>query len=235
MGAAVARRLADDGYRVVVNDRHEARARATAADLETGGAGAECCVADVSTRAGAERLVGAALSRWGRLDSMVNVAGGVKGPLRRPLLEITDEEWDRTLEVNLRSAFLCTQVAARTMINQGGGSIVNIGSTSWSGSPDRAHYAAAKAGLVALTRSAATQLGPSGIRVNIVVPGATLTSVVGRPDSFDDTEDWSAHNPLGRPNTPEDIADAVAFLSSVRARNISGQILTVAGGLNPSL
>jgi len=162
------------------------------------------------------------------------VAGGVKGPLNQPLLDITDEEWSRTLDINLTSAFRCMQEAARVMVERGGGRIVNIGSTSWAGSPDRAHYAAAKAGLVALTRSAATQLGPHGIRVNLVVPGATVTTVADRQDGTW-VQDWAEHNPLGRPNDVEDVADAVSFLIGDASRNISGQALTVAGGLNPSL
>lgn len=234
MGRAVAARLAAS-YSVLVNDRHEGRAQETAELLAAAGADVACLVVDVSRRENARRLVDYATARWGRVDVLVNVAGGVKGPLRRPLLDITEEEWRVTLDVNLSSAFFCIQAAAPVMIRGGGGKIVNIGSTSWAGSPDRAHYAAAKAGLVALTRSAATQLGPYGINVNIVVPDATLTSVVSRPDSFPADRDRRTHNPLGRPNTPEDIAAAVAFLVSDESRNISGQVLNVAGGLNPSL
>jgi len=233
MGAAIARQL-PSAYALVLNDRSEERVRATVGELAASGREAVAVPGDASTRAVAAALVDAAVQRWGRVDALVNVVGGVKGPLNRPLLEMTDEEWSRTLELNLTSAFRCMQEAARVMAEQGGGRIVSIGSTSWSGSPDRAHYAAGKAGLVALTRSAATQLGPHGIRVNVVAPGATVTTVVDRTDGTW-VQDWAAHNPLGRPNTVEDVAEAVVFLLGDSSRNISGQVLTVAGGLNPSL
>jgi NAD(P)-dependent dehydrogenase (short-subunit alcohol dehydrogenase family) len=124
--------------------------------------------------------------------------------------------------------------AAKAMMAQRSGKIVNIGSTSWAGTPLHAHYAAAKAGLVALTRSAAEQLGPYNVNVNAVAPGGTMTLAADLP-GFPTADQWRTRNPLGRPNTPEDVAHTVAFLLSEQARNISGQLVTVAGGLNPSL
>jgi len=233
MGRAVAQRLGRS-QPVVVNDRNEQRAQETLAELERQGIDAAVFVADVAERAGVRRMVEETVERWGRLDVIVNTAGGVKGPIDNPLLEITDEQWQLTLRANLTSTFLCLQEAGRVMVEQRAGSIVNVGSTSWGGSPRRAHYAAAKAGIVALTHSAATQLGPYGVRVNVVVPGATVTAVAAR-GVFDRVTDWSSHNPLGRPNAPEDVADAVAFLVSDESRNVSGQVLTIAGGINPSL
>ncbi|QFU89540.1 3-oxoacyl-[acyl-carrier-protein] reductase FabG [Amycolatopsis sp. YIM 10] len=233
MGAAIARRLAPT-HALVLNDRSADRLGTTAEALCAGGAAVVTVVGDVSDRATAVALRENAVARWGRLDALVNVAGGVKGPLNQPILDITDDQWSRTLDINLTSAFRCLQEAARVMADAGAGRIVNIGSTSWAGSPDRAHYAAAKSGLVALTRSAATQLGRHGITVNVIVLGATTTTVVDRRDGSW-VQDWTAHNPLGRPNTVDDVADAVEFLLGPGSRNISGQALTVAGGLNPSL
>lgn len=233
MGRAIALRLGRE-QPVMVNDRHRARAEKTVAQLEREGIECGLAVCDVTDRDAVRAMVGETMDRWGSVDVLVNTAGGVKGPINNAFLDIDDEQWRITLGVNLTSAFVCMQEAARVMIRQGGGCVVNIGSTSWGGAPQRAHYAAAKAGLVALTRSAATQLGPRGVRVNLVAPGATETTVVDK-GAFDSVADWSSHNPLGRPNTPEDIADAVAFLASQASRNISGQVLTVAGGLNPSL
>lgn len=233
MGRAIALRLGRHGP-VLVSDRHQRRVEETAALLE--GAGIECgvVVADVTDRESVRGLVGEVERRWGALHVLVNTVGGVKGPINNPFLDIEDDQWDVTLAVNLTSAFLCMQEAARVMVRHGAGAIVNIGSTSWGGAPERAHYAAAKAGLVALTRAAATQLGPHGVRVNLVAPGATETSVADR-GAFASVADWFDYNPLGRPNLPGDIADAVAFLVSEESRNVSGQVLTVAGGLNPSL
>lgn len=233
MGRAIALRLGRT-QPVMVNDRNETRARETVEALRRHGIETAVVVADVTEREGVRHLVDETLERWGSLDVLVNSAGGVKGPINNPLLDIDDDQWRVTMDVNLTSAFLCIQEAARIMVERKAGSIVTVGSTSWGGSPLRAHYAAAKAGLVALSRSAAAQLGPHGIRVNIVVPGATET-IVADQGAFDTVTDWSTHNPLGRPNAPYDIANAVAFLVSEESRNVSGQVLTVAGGLNPSL
>jgi NAD(P)-dependent dehydrogenase (short-subunit alcohol dehydrogenase family) len=193
--------------------------------------------ADVSTREGAAALVGGAVERWGRLDVLVNVAGGIKGPIVNPIWDITEEQWSVTLATNLTSVFHTTQLALAPMMQAGRGCIVNTASTSWAGSALHSHYAAAKAGLVSFTRSVATQVGPFGIRVNVVAPGGTRTLAAERPDGTLLREDSEVVKqiPLGRLNEPTDVADAVMFLVSDRARNISGQVLTVAGGLNPSL
>jgi NAD(P)-dependent dehydrogenase (short-subunit alcohol dehydrogenase family) len=235
MGAAIARRLAASGSRIMCGDRRRGSMTGLAAELTAIEACAGVAHADLRTRDGAHELIGDCLERWGRVDGLVNVVGGVKGPLNQPLWEITPEQWSGTIQLNLDSAFHCMSEVLPAMIAQRSGHIVNIGSTSWSGSPERAHYAAAKAGLVALTRSAATQLGSFGITVNLVAPGGTLTTAADRSPILRPGADWAALNPLGRPNTPEDVAAAVAFLMSADARNISGQVLTVAGGLNPAL
>jgi NAD(P)-dependent dehydrogenase (short-subunit alcohol dehydrogenase family) len=233
MGAAITRALAASGHQLVINDRRDCLDERLA-DLELFGVKVVSVVGDVAHPAGAAATIGAAVEQLGRVDVLVNVAGGIKGPIENPLWEITPEQWSRTLAVNLDSAFFCMQHAARAMMTRHSGNIVNIASTSWAGSPLHAHYAAAKAGLVSLTRSAAQQLGSYGINVNVIAPGGTVTRAADLP-GFPTAQDWLARNPLGRPNDAEDIAGAVAFLSSAAARNISGQVLTVAGGLNPSL
>jgi len=134
--------------------------------------------------------------------------------------------------LDTRGLFHCTQLAVPGMIERRAGRIVNIASTSWAGDALHPHYAAAKAAVVAFTRSCAVQLAPFGVNVNAVAPGPTLTGVAHRAGFGH--RDWSGI-PLGRPNEPDDVADAVLFLLSDAARNISGQLLTVAGGLNPSL
>jgi NAD(P)-dependent dehydrogenase (short-subunit alcohol dehydrogenase family) len=237
MGSAIADALGVTGHRLVINDRVDARRVAAAEAMNRAGYDVVSVTADVSTRAGAEELVGTALARWGRLDVLVNVAGGIKGPIMNPIWDITEEQWDVTVRTNLTSAFHMTQISLRTMMSQNSGHIVNIASTSWAGSPAHSHYAAAKAGLISFTRSVATQVGPYGIRANVIAPGGTMTLAAQRPDgqSILGQADWANMYPLGRPNQPEDIANAVQFLVSERARNISGQILTIAGGLNPSL
>jgi NAD(P)-dependent dehydrogenase (short-subunit alcohol dehydrogenase family) len=233
MGTAICRMLAARGHDFVVNDRRDCL-QPLAGELGAAGCDVVAVVADVSTADGAHGVVDAAVDRWGRIDVLVNVAGGIKGPVDNPLWSITEEQWHRTVAVNLSSAFFCMQRAAQVMMNQHTGKIVNIGSTSWSGSVKHAHYAAAKAGLVSLSRSAAEALGPYNVNVNVIAPGGTLTHAAELP-GFPTEEEWRTRNPLGRPNRPEDIAEAVAFLASDAARNISGQVLTVAGGWNPSL
>jgi NAD(P)-dependent dehydrogenase (short-subunit alcohol dehydrogenase family) len=235
MGSAIARRLAGSGARILCGDRRPGSMDDLAAELRGSGSLLGVVHADLSTREGAHALIGAGLERSDRIDGLINVVGGVRGPLDQPLWEITAEQWTKTVALNLDSAFHCLSEALPTLMAQRSGRIVNIGSTSWAGSPERAHYAAAKAGLVALTRSAATQLGPYDITVNLVAPGGTQTTAAERSCALQPGADWSARNPLGRPNRPEDVAAAVAFLVSPDARNISGQVLTVAGGLNPSL
>jgi NAD(P)-dependent dehydrogenase (short-subunit alcohol dehydrogenase family) len=233
MGTAICRKLAEREYHFVVNDRRDCLSPLVTA-LEGQGCPALPVVADVSSAEGAGAVIDAAVQRWGRVDVLVNVVGGMKGPVNNPLWLITEEQWHRTVAVNLTAPFFCMQRAAAVMMEQGSGKIVNIGSTSWSGSVLHAHYAAGKAGLVSLSRSAAEALGPHNINVNVVAPGGTLTYAADLP-GFPTEEQWRTRNPLGRPNRPEDIAEAVSFLASEAARNISGQVLTVAGGWNPSL
>lgn len=234
IAGAVALGLAAGGTRVVLVDRREESVGRYADDVRRAGGTALPITADVSRADGADKAVRAALDTWSRVDMLVNVAGGIKGPLKNPIWEMTDEQWERTLAANLHTVYQCTRHVVRPMMQQRSGRIVNIASTSWAGSPDHAHYAAAKAGVVAFTRSVASQLGPFGITVNAVAPGGTLTDAARLP-GFPAEEAWKTMNPLGRPNEPEDVADAVLFLVSERARNISGQLITVAGGVNPSL
>jgi NAD(P)-dependent dehydrogenase (short-subunit alcohol dehydrogenase family) len=233
MGGAITRALGESGHHLLLNDLRACLDK-PADGFRNHGVEVVTVVADVSTTDGAQEVIDTAVKQWGRIDVLVNVAGGIKGPINNPLWEITAEQWSRTIAINLDSAFFCTQHAARVMMNNGGGRIVNIASTSWAGSPLHAHYAAAKAGLVSLSRSAAQQLGPYDINVNVIAPGGTMTLAAERPE-FPSEESWRTRNPLGRPNQAEDIAEAVTFLTSPAARNISGQVLTVAGGLNPSL
>lgn len=234
MGGAIAERLAAAGARIVLNDRVADRVDAHRTAVEAHGVEAVSVVASASRADGARAIMAAALETWGRLDVLVNSVGGIKGPVKAPVWEITDEQWDATLAISLTSAFLCTREAARAMTAQREGQIVNIASTSWA-PPESAlhpHYAAAKAGIVAFTRAVALQLAPYGVNVNSVAPGATRRSA---DVVLDGGDVGAAATPLGRINDPADIAGAVAYLVSPDARNVSGQLITVAGGPNPAL
>ncbi|GHF36689.1 NAD(P)-dependent dehydrogenase (short-subunit alcohol dehydrogenase family) [Amycolatopsis bartoniae] len=234
MGSAVAATLAAEGYDLVLNDRREGSLLPVAKDAREAGARVATVTADISTVEGAQALTAAAHEQWAAVAGLVHVAGGIKGPVKNPVWSITPAEWARTMAVNADSIFHCVQAVLPDMMARRRGRIVAIGSTSWAGSPDHAHYAAAKAALVSFIRSVATQVGPYDVTANVIAPGGTVTFAADLP-GFPTAAEWATRNPLGRPNSPEDIAGAVRFLLGPDARNISGQVLTVAGGLNPCL
>lgn len=231
MGLAAAKRLASPGSCLAVNDRRPELVAGAVAELEGSAARVVGYPADATRPDEVNGLVEQVVSDFGRLDVLVAVVGGIAGPVIGDYWTISDRDWDTTLRVNLSSTFYAMRAAARPMMDQRSGRIVTVSSVSSGGDKDRAHYAAAKAGVVALTRSASDALAPHGITVNAVVPGRTSTGHGGRgdvvlPDNLP---------PTGRINTPEDVAEAIAFLSSPAARQVSGQLIVVAGGRNPSL
>ncbi len=217
------------GARVAVNyARDAAAAERTVAAIREAGAEAFACQADVSDHGAAGRLVDATVERFGALDLLVVNQGIWK---RASIHEMTPQQWDETLGVNLRGAYSVCHHAARVMIPRGGGAIVLIASTSGQrGEAHYAHYSASKGALLSLTRSLAAELAPHGIRVNAVAPGwvmtdmsrAALEAEVG-PRSFESI-------PLGRAARPEEIAGPVAFLASDLASYLYGEILCVNGG-----
>jgi NAD(P)-dependent dehydrogenase (short-subunit alcohol dehydrogenase family) len=233
MGGAIACRLASEGADVVLNDRLAERADRWEAAISALGRDVMSVHGNVTRRDEARQLIATAEDRWGRVDILVNVVGGIKGPIANPVWEITEEEWEFAMGLNLRGTFHCTQAVLPGMMSRRQGKIVNIASVSWAGDALHAHYAAAKAAVVSFTRSAATQLGPYNINVNAVAPGATERDIdVDMPAAL---ADETVLNPLGRNNAADDVANGVLFLVSEESRNISGQLLTIAGGANPHL
>lgn len=226
IGAAISTRLAAEGASVAVAYHEEAdAAERLAADLSEGGApcaAVSCDVTDAAAVASALERAGAEL---GPVTVLVNNAAVLR---RTPFLEIGDEEWDHVLSVALLGAFHCSRAAIPAMIEAGSGSIVSIGSELTSlGGELQSHYVAAKAGVIGLTRAIACELGPRGIRANVVAPGPTRTRMLSTdlPDTF-------LHRvPLRRLGEAEDVAGAVAFLASDDAAWITGQVLGVNGGL----
>jgi NAD(P)-dependent dehydrogenase (short-subunit alcohol dehydrogenase family) len=226
IGEAIAKLLAAEGARIAVVDLDRERGEAVAAAIGAAGGDAQAFVTDVSRADDVQGLMAGVVERFGRIDILVN---NVAISDNRSILEITEEEWDRTITVTLKSPFLMAKYAAHQMVEQGsGGKIVNIGSTSGHRGRARAvAYAAAKGGVANLTRSLAFQLAPHGIRVNAVSPNKT-GSPVGRQDV---DPDRPISNLAGRPGVPEDTAAAVLFLVSDESSFIIGQDVFADGGV----
>jgi NAD(P)-dependent dehydrogenase (short-subunit alcohol dehydrogenase family) len=180
-----------------------------------------------------QTLFDATLTRFGRVDVLVNNAG-ITDP--KPLLEMTPDDWDRTLETNLRGTFFCSQRAAREMIARGdGGRIVNIGSIhGFAAAPNHAHYEASKGGINMLTKACAVEWAPHDIQVNVVAPGAIEVERYAQIADYD-PQAWGRAIPAGRVGTPDDVAPIVVFLASESARYITGQIIWVDGGLSSQI
>jgi len=229
VGRGIALELAKAGARIAVNyNSDEQGARETVEAIEQSGGEAFAVAGNVSRAADVERMVGETLNRFGRLDALVNNAGVQTW---KPLLELTEAEWDHVLGVNLKGSFLCTQSAALSMKDTGGGSIINIGSGSnkWP-FPNLVDYSASKGGLENFTKVAAVELGKYKIRVNCVAPGAVEIERT-KLESGDYASTWSKLTPLGRIGVPSDVGTVVAFLISDKSNFVTGQTLWVDGGL----
>jgi NAD(P)-dependent dehydrogenase (short-subunit alcohol dehydrogenase family) len=229
IGRGIAQALAGAGARVVVNDYHSAAAvAATITAISAGGGHASGHEADVSDPAEVAAMVAAVIDREGRLDILVNNAGV---QTFKPLLEVTPDEWDFVMQTNARGTFLCTQAAARHMRARGGGAIINIGSGCCKVPfPELVAYSASKAAIDMFTKVSAVELGPLGIRVNCVAPGAVEIDRT-KLEHPDYAGYWGRATPLRRVGTPDDIARAVVFLASDEAGFITGQTIWVDGGL----
>jgi 3-oxoacyl-[acyl-carrier protein] reductase len=229
IGLAVARRLAADGFDLMISYRGDDQvAQAAEAELASTGRRVEVVASDVSSADGAGALIESTLKNLGRLDVLVNNAGITRDGL---MMRMSEDDWDAVLSTNLKGAFLCSKAAIRPMLRQRSGRIVNMTSVvGLVGNVGQANYAAAKAGLVGLTKSLAKEVGSRSITVNAVAPGfieTRLTDVL--PQELKDQ--LLKNMPLGRFGSPEDVAGAVAFLVSPDAAYITGHVLSVDGGL----
>jgi 3-oxoacyl-[acyl-carrier protein] reductase len=229
IGRAIALRLAAEGANVVVNYNANAdAANEVAQAIRQSDAEAHVVQADVARASEVDRLVQAALEKFGRIDVLVNNAGITRDTL---IMRMTEDDWDAVLDTNLKSAFLVTKAVLRPMLRQRAGRIVNITSISGvMGNPGQANYSASKAGLIGLTRSTAREVASRSITCNAIAAGVVDTEIwSGVPQAAIDA--MLQLIPAGRKGTPEDIAEAVAFLGSDAASYITGQVLNVDGGM----
>lgn len=227
IGAAAARVFAREGYRVAINYCQSRQEAERLCEELCKDAAAMTVRADVGDVAEVEAMFCAVENRFGPIDVLVNNAGIAQPGL---LQDVTDEEWRRMFAVNVDGAFYCCRRALPAMIRSGRGSIVNLSSVwGMTGASCEAAYSASKAAVIGLTKALAKEVGPSGIRVNCVAPGVVDTDMNAALD--DQTRsDLQGETPLGRLGTPDDIAEAILFLASGRARFITGQVLSPNGG-----
>jgi 3-oxoacyl-[acyl-carrier protein] reductase len=230
IGQAIAVRLGRDGIAVVVNYRGSAEGAAdTVRQITEAGGQAVALAADVSAGGEAAKLVADTVAHFGRLDILVNNAGITRDNLA---MRMSEDEWDAVLTTNLKGAFLCSKAALRHLLRaREGGRIISISSVvGLSGNAGQANYAAAKAGLIGMTKSLAKEIASRGITVNAVAPGFITTDMT-HALSADIQEQVLKAVPLGYLGDPADIAETVAFLASPAARYITGQVISVDGGL----
>jgi len=228
IGKAIAIKLAKAGLDVVISDVLMAEAEKAADELRDLGVQSMAIKADVSRVEDVENLFKTMVDQWGSVDFLVNNAGITRDNLA---VRMSENEWDTVLNINLKGTFLCSQAAAKVMMKQRFGRIVNIASVSGIlGTPGQANYASSKAGIIALTKSFARELGKRNITVNAVAPGFIMTEMTEKlPDKV--KEEYISNIPLQRAGTPEDIAEAVHFLISPSASYITGTVINVSGGL----
>jgi len=221
IGSATARRLLAEGAEVVVSDAHERRLAETAEEL-----GASLAVpCDVTVEGQVQGLFAAAVERHGRIDVVVNNAG-LGGTA--DLVDMTDEQWHKVVDVTLTGAFRCTRAALRLLCPQGSGVIVNNASVlGWRAQAGQAHYAAAKAGVMALTRSAAIEAAPHGVRVNAVAPSLAMHPFLAKVTSDELLDELAGREAFGRPAEPWEVATVIAFLASDYSTYMTGEVVSV--------
>ncbi len=229
IGGNMAEKFAREGYNVLINyNKSKGKAEELQARLQGEGLSVKTFKADVSKRDEVEAMFEYCLKEFGDLDVLVNNAGVAKGML---FTDISDEDWDNLMNVNLKGVFHCAQTALRHMISEKKGKIINI-SSIWgiTGGSCEVHYSASKAGIIGLTKALAKEVGPSNIQVNCIAPGAIVTDMLEQIDG-DDLELFRQETPLMKLGKPEDISNCALFLASDKADFFTGQVLSPNGGI----
>jgi 3-oxoacyl-[acyl-carrier protein] reductase len=226
IGFAVAKRAVEEGAQLVVSDVHPRRLGEAAERLEAlAGRRPPAIPCDVTVEADVQRLFDEACTAYGRIDVVVNNAG-LGGTA--PLVEMTDEAWHRVIDVSLNGTFRCTRAALRRMIPQRAGAIVNNASVlGWRAQSGQAHYAAAKAGVMALTRCAALEAAPAGVRVNAVAPSLAMHPFLAKVTSDALLAELTTREAFGRAAEPWEVANVIVFLASDYASYMTGEVLSV--------
>lgn len=232
MGKAHALLLAKAGAKVMVSDISEEDCQAVVEEIEKAGGEALAAKCDVTQKKEIDKMIQAAVKQWGKIDVLVNNAGIAQF---FPFLEMTEEVWDRTLDINLKGYFLCAQAAAKEMVKRKKGVIINIASVAMGqqgvGFPNIVHYCASKGGIVAMTEALALELAPYNIRINAVAPGMIETpmieSVKQDPKMI---EAMMARVPMHRFGKPEEVANLVLFLASDASSYMTGSTVVIDGG-----
>jgi 3-oxoacyl-[acyl-carrier protein] reductase len=230
IGKAIAMKLAENGATLVINDVGDsAPAEQTVSEIKNLNRQAVAIMADVSSSADVTKMMETAIAAYGKVDILVNNAGITRDQLT---MKMTDEEWDKVLAIDLKSVFLCTRAVLRPMLKQRSGRIISMSSVvGIIGNAGQANYAAAKAGIIGFTKTIAKEVASRGITVNAVAPGfidTPMTQVLPEERK----QALMANIPLGYLGTPRDIAETVAFLASEEARYITGQVISVDGGIS---
>lgn len=225
IGLATAKRAVEEGATVVLSDWHERRLGEAADALAADGVHPLAVPCDVTVEEQVQNLFTTVVAEHGRVDVLVNNAG-LGGTA--PIVEMTDEQWTKVLDVTLNGTFRCTRAALRLMTEQGSGVIVNNASViGWRAQEGQAHYAAAKAGVMALTRTAGVEGAPHGVRVNAVSPSLAMHPFLAKVTTDELLADLSAKEAFGRPAEPWEVANVIVFLASDYSSYMTGEVVSV--------
>ncbi|RLC34588.1 MAG: hypothetical protein DRZ76_02395 [Candidatus Nealsonbacteria bacterium] len=232
MGKSHALTFAEAGAKVLVSDISQEDCEKVVKEIEKQGGEAMAVKCDVSKKEEVDKMVQAAVDKWGKVDILVNNAGICQF---KPFLDLTEEEWDKTININLKGYFLCAQACAKEMVKQKSGVIINITSVASGqvgvGFPTLAHYSASKGGIIAFTETLAQELAPYNIRVNAVAPGMIETPMIDPVTSDPQKKEAILGRvPLKRPGEPQEVSNLVLFLASGKSSYMTGSTVVIDGG-----